>query len=202
MSKILILFAHPALEKSRVHVTLLNHVKHLQGITVNDLYQNYPDFDIDIEKEQDLLLQHDIMIWQHPFYWYSAPALLKQWQDLVLEHGWAYGKTGHKLDGKKIFNAITSGGSMESYLPEGPHHCTVNEFLRPFERTAQLCRMTYLPPFWVSGTHKMEKHQMDLYGLHYQELLTALRDDTLQQEDMVQVPCLNEIFTGRKTLQS
>jgi glutathione-regulated potassium-efflux system ancillary protein KefG len=92
MNKILIIFAHPALEKSRAHKVLLKHVDKLEGVTVNDLYENYPDFDIDVHHEQDQLLAHDIFIWQHPLYWYSCPAMLKQWMDLVLEHGWAYGK--------------------------------------------------------------------------------------------------------------
>ena len=104
MSQILVLFAHPVLEKSRVQHSLLQAVSDLENVTVNDLYERYPDFDIDVRKEKKLLLAHDIIIWQHPFYWYSSPALLKQWQDLVLEHGWAYGKNGTALAGKKIFN--------------------------------------------------------------------------------------------------
>src|SRR3954451_16903918 len=109
MNKILVLFAHPALEKSRVHTVLLKSINNIEGITINDLYEQYPDFDIDIQKEQELLLTHDIIVWQHPFYWYSAPAILKQWQDLVLQHGWAYGRNGNNLKGKSVFNALTSG---------------------------------------------------------------------------------------------
>ena len=85
MARVLILFAHPVLEKSRVQSELLAQASTVQGITINDLYQSYPDFDIDVEREKDLLLSHDIIIWQHPLYWYSSPAILKQWQDLVLE---------------------------------------------------------------------------------------------------------------------
>src|ERR1044071_10222619 len=104
MARVLILFAHPALEKSRVHSRLVHHCKHLECVTFHDLYQSYPEFDIDVKREQSLLLKHDIIIWQHPFYWYSSPPILKQWQDLVLEHGWAYGSGGDKLSGKWIFN--------------------------------------------------------------------------------------------------
>src|SRR5688572_21464047 len=100
MARILLLFAHPALEKSRVHKTLLHRVEHLPNVTVNDLYQHYPFFDIDIQREQELLLTHDIYVFQHPLYWYSSPAIIKQWQDLVLEHGWAYGRHGRMLVGK------------------------------------------------------------------------------------------------------
>lgn len=101
MAKVLILFAHPALEKSRIHSSLIRHVKHLHGVNIHDLYEAYPDFDIDVKREQQLLMMHDVIIWQHPFYWYSSPALIKQWLDLVLEHGWAYGGET-KLQGKKI----------------------------------------------------------------------------------------------------
>jgi glutathione-regulated potassium-efflux system ancillary protein KefG len=67
MSRILILFAHPVLEKSRVQSRLVAHTQHLEGVTFHDLYEAYPDFDIDVKKEQQLLLEHDIIIWQHPF---------------------------------------------------------------------------------------------------------------------------------------
>src|SRR4030095_7964512 len=143
MPNVLILFAHPLFEKSRVHAELIRQARNVQGVTINDLYERYPDFDIDVDREKKLLTANDVIIWQHPFYWYSSPPLLKQWQDLVLEHGWAYGKKGHALDGKKLFNTITSGGEMDAYRPEGLQRSGIKEFLLPFERTAQLCRMLY-----------------------------------------------------------
>ena len=87
----------------------------VRGVTFHDLYELYPDFDVQIDQEQELLISHDMIILQHPFYWYSCPPLLKQWIDLVLEHGWAYGKEGNTLKGKKMFNAISTGGSPDAY---------------------------------------------------------------------------------------
>ena len=117
MTRILILFAHPALEKSRIHRQLLRGLPELPGVTLNDLYERYPDFDIDIAREQQLLTDHDLVILQHPFYWYSTPALLKQWQDLVLEHGWAYGSQGKALRGKQVLSVISTGGGAA--VPHG-----------------------------------------------------------------------------------
>ena len=97
MAKVLILFAHPALEKSRVNKRLIRAVENIDNITLHDLYEEYPDFDVDIKREQKLLTEHEVIILHHPFYWYSTPALLKQWEDLVLEHGWAYGSKGKRL---------------------------------------------------------------------------------------------------------
>ena len=199
MSRILVLFAHPALEKSRAHQQLLVGIKTLQGITVNDLYERYPEFDIDIEAEKKLLLEHDIIVWQHPFYWYSAPALLKQWLDLVLEHGWAYGKTGLALSGKKVFNAITSGGRTEGYQHDGFNKYTLQELLRPFERTAELCRMQYWPPFWVPGVHVMDSEEIHYYSDQYRELLMALRDDRISPGSIAEVSFLNSLVSVPKT---
>jgi glutathione-regulated potassium-efflux system ancillary protein KefG len=193
MNKILILFAHPAFERSRVHKSLIETISALNGITVHDLYENYPEFDIDTEKEKNLLLNHEVIVWQHPVFWYSGPALLKQWQDLVLEHGWAYGKEGHALERKKIFNTITSGGEMEAYQPEGVQRSTIKDFLLPFERTAQLCRMTYWPPFWIPGTHKLNPEQIAGYSKQYKNLLIMIRDQDWDDKDLPGVSFLNDL---------
>lgn len=194
MSQILVLFAHPALEKSRVQRYLLKAISGLKNVTINDLYERYPDFDIDVQKEKKLLLAHDIIIWQHPFYWYSSPALLKQWQDLVLEHGWAYGKNGTALTGKKVFNVLTSGGTSGAYKKGGYNRYSIHEYLKPFEQTANLCGMNYWPPFWIPGVHKMEKEKIDQYCTLYRELLIGLSDDQITEEEILTLPFLNQLF--------
>ena len=103
-SEILILFAHPALQNSRVQIKAAEAVKSLEGVTFHDLYEEYPDLGIDHKREQALLLRHDIYIFHHPFYWYSTPAILKEWQDLVLTHGWAYGRKGTALRGRRMLS--------------------------------------------------------------------------------------------------
>ncbi|HEX2536604.1 MAG TPA: NAD(P)H-dependent oxidoreductase [Chitinophagaceae bacterium] len=193
MSKILLLFAHPLLEKSRVQAELLQAAGNLPGVTVQDLYQRYPDFDVDVRKEQRLLEAHDLVIWQHPFYWYSAPPLLKQWMDLVLEHGWAYGKKGQALAGKKVFNVITSGGSQEAYRHGGYNKYPIHEYLRPFERTAELCHMTYYPPFWIGGVHRLEMTGIRAEAARYRNLLTALVNDIFTEEEILGQALMNDL---------
>ena len=83
--RLLILFAHPAFQKSQINRELVEAVESMPGVTTNDLYELYPHFHINIAREQQLLLDHDVIVWQHPFYWYSSPAIFKQWEDLVLE---------------------------------------------------------------------------------------------------------------------
>jgi glutathione-regulated potassium-efflux system ancillary protein KefG len=195
MSSVLVLFAHPSLEKSRAHKSLVARLSQMDNLTFNDLYEMYPDFDIDVKREQNLLLDHDIIIWQHPMYWYSSPALIKQWQDLVLEHGWAYGKTGKMLAGKKIFNAISTGGTQDAYTVEGFHQHTIEEFLLPFSQTAKLCNMDYWPPFLLQGTHRLQQTDFDFYSWQFEALCLALTRDEITSAQAHSVRALNELIS-------
>ena len=59
-TKILVLFAHPAFQKSRVNRHLVGAIRGLEGVTFRDLYETYPDFQIDVPVEQGLLRRHDV----------------------------------------------------------------------------------------------------------------------------------------------
>ena len=191
MARVLILFAHPALEKSRVHRRLIGNVPALPGITFHDLYEAYPTFDIDVEREKALLTAHDVIVLQHPFFWYSTPAILKQWQDLVLEHGWAYGSTGKALQGKTVFNLLTAGGREPGYRRDGYNRHTVRDLLAPIEQTMRLCNMRYLPPYVIFGTHWMDEAAIAAVVQDYSTLLAALHDGKVDLESAEALPTLN-----------
>jgi glutathione-regulated potassium-efflux system ancillary protein KefG len=174
MPRLLIEFAHPALEKSRVHRALIAVAARRTDVTVNDLYQRYPDADLDVAREQALLGEHDVVMLQFPMYWYSTPPILKLWQDLVLEHGWAYGRRGHALAGKLLGCAITAGGPEEAYRPGGFNEAPIRQYLLPLESTTRLCRMTWLPPWIVHGTHRLDSTGIDAAAREYNALLAAL----------------------------
>jgi len=192
MNKILILFAHPRFEKSKTNCALLKNIEQRQNVTLNDLYEQYPDFNIDVDREKELLLGHEIIIWQHPLYMYSAPALLKQWIDLVLEYGWAHGQGGDFLRNKIIFNAITAGGTRDVYAPGGYNRFTIREFLVPFEQTAALCKMIYLPPFAVQGTHLLTAEALNHHVALYSTLLDRLAMGDFDIEALKKVEYLND----------
>jgi glutathione-regulated potassium-efflux system ancillary protein KefG len=191
-NRILILFAHPALEKSRVNYQLIKAVRGMDSVTIRDLYEQYPDFHIDVKFEQELLVTHDIIVFQHPFYWYSSPAILKEWQDLVLEYGFAYGHHGTALQGKKFLSAITTVGSKQTYCRQGHNYFTIRELLAPFEQTARLCGMEYLPPFVIHGTHQLrDAHQVARYVEDYRTAIALFRDNAMDWEQLPQHPYLN-----------
>ncbi len=189
--KILVLAAHPVMEASVVTRKLLAGVRREPGISVSDLYETYPDFNIDVEREQRRLEGADIVIFQHPFYWYSTPAIIKEWTDLVLEHGWAYGKGGQALAGKFWMNALSTGGSADAYGETGKNRYTIPEFLAPVAQSASLCRMTFLPPFVVFEGRRLERAELAREALLYKNLLTGLRDNRIDPKALARYRLAN-----------
>lgn len=196
---ILILFAHPRLERSKNHAWLLKHIPKQNNITLHDLYEEYPDFNIHIKREKELLAAHDIIIWQHPFYWYSIPPLLKQWIDMVLEFGWAYGPNGTALRGKKILNVITTGGSAEVYATGGRNRYTVQQFLAPLDQTANLCGMEYLPPFVIHGTHKISFEELETHCQDYYLMLELLLQGDFNTKEIKLYAYINDWIKSKKS---
>lgn len=194
MADVLVLFAHPMLEKSRVHRALLAAARGVPRVNVRDLYEEYPDFDVDVPAEKALLTAADVVVLQHPFYWYSCPALMKQWIDLVLEHGWAYGRGGTALQGKAMMNAVSSGGGRDAYRHGGYNMRTIREFLFPFEQTARLCKMRYLAPFVVHGTHRAGAEEVEEHARAYARLLGSLAGGALDLAAFEEAAYANELI--------
>lgn len=195
-NRILVLFAHPALHKSRVNSALLEAIANLEGVTVHDLYEEYPDFHINVLREQRLLVDHDIIVWQHPFFWYSSPPILKKWQDLVLEYGFAYGQRGKALHGKKSLSVISTGGRKETYCRGGDNYFSMRELLAPFEQTSRLCGMQYLPPFVIHGALAQgDRQHLKTHIANYPKILTALVQNAIQWDNLPRLEYLNEDLT-------
>lgn len=194
-NKILIQLYHPLLHKSRVNRELLKAIEDLEGVTIRVMYDLYPDFHINVIEEQILLVEYDIIIWQHPFFWYSSPSLLKEWIDVVLEHGFAYGREGKALAGKKVMSAITSGGRREIYQEGGLRKYSIRQLLAPFEQTATLCNMQYLPPFVVHGTHLLDIRGIIEACQEYRKAIIALRDGTIGTAELSAFEYTNDFFS-------
>lgn len=158
--KTLVIAVHPNMEGSLVNKTWVNRLREEEGMTVHDLYAAYPDGKIDVDREQQLMIEYDRIVFQFPLYWYSSPALLKEWQDVVLTYGWAYGSEGTKLHGKEMILAISTGGPEGAYQAGGYNNYSLNELLKPFQATANLTGMRYLPIFKTQGVGTMNEEQI------------------------------------------
>jgi putative NADPH-quinone reductase len=153
--KVLVIVAHPNIKDSIVNRRWVEELKKHPEITIHELYHRYPDEVIDVEQEQMLLLLHDRIVLQFPFYWYSSPPLLKKWMDTVLTYGWAYGTNGDKLHGKELLLAISTGAPSEAYQAGGRNHFTISELAKPFQATSNLIGTTFLPSFVLNGTRNL-----------------------------------------------
>ena len=149
--KVLVNLFHPHLERSVVNRAWADRLANQPGITLRNLYALYPDGKIDVAAEQQALAEHDRLVFQHPFYWYSTPPLMKQWLDDVLTYGWAYGPGGNALAGKEWLSAISTGGPADSYQAGGYNRFSMSEFLKPLVQTASLLQTVFLPPFIFHG---------------------------------------------------
>jgi glutathione-regulated potassium-efflux system ancillary protein KefG len=170
---ILVQFVHPYPERSRANRALLDAVRDLPEVTVNDLYAHYPNFYVDIHREQQLLSAADLVVFQHPLYWYSSPALLKEWIDVVLEYGYAYGTGGRVLRGKSWLHSVTTGMPGEAYAAEGFNGATLAELLKPFEITARLCGMRWLEPLVLHDAHTAGEEKLARHCRAFRSRLQA-----------------------------
>lgn len=173
MPDIVLLLAHPDLAHSRVHAALRRALARKgERWELRDLYALYPDYDIDVGAEQAALLRARLVVWLHPLHWYGMPPLLKLWLDEVFAYGWAYGPGGTQLAGKDLWLAVSAGGTEASYRPDGHNRFFVDAFWPPYEQTAQLAGMRFLPPLVLFGAHRATQAEI---AAHADTLVDHLR---------------------------
>lgn len=176
MKTVVFLF-HPNYKQSRVNKALVDGLDN--DIEVRNLYELYPDFKINVQAEQAVMESANRVVFQFPMFWYSAPALVQQWEEKVLEHGWAYGSTGNALQGKELIIAVSPGAN--NYGRDGFAKYSIHELLRPFQDTSRLIGMKYLTPFVTIGASSINDHdlqeQVKKYNKYlHQELIPELGD--------------------------
>lgn len=169
----LVIAAHPRLhEGSKLNKRLIEALRKDNQVTIHELYAHYPDEVFDLYYERRLLMEHDRIILQFPFWWYSSPPLLKKWLDEVMSFGFAYGPEGSNLHGKEFGLAITTGSSEESYSKDGYNQFTIEEMTRPYQAACRLIGMRFLPIFAVYGADKISDEELDRKSEQYVKHVT------------------------------
>ena len=171
--KIALIYAHPAPNKSKVNKYLLQAVQYAEHVVVRDLYELYPNMFINAEAEQQLLIESDVIIFQFPIYWFSSPAILKEWMDRVLSGGFAYGASNQLVD-KELMLCVTTGGTEDSYQEGGRHGAPLDVYLQPFKQTGLFCKMKLLPDFIIQGVGDMSAGEVAIAGQEYQKIIHEL----------------------------
>lgn len=185
---VLILYAHPYPKHSRACRTLLEAVSDLPDVEVRSLYERYPDFDIDVVAEQAALARAELVVWLHPIYWYSVPSLMKYWFETVLARGWAYGKDGNALRGKRCLWVTTTGGDAAAFSITGMHEQPFEKFAAPVEQTARFCGMQWQVPVVVHGAHTVSEIQLHAKAQDFRARLLELRINPVHQAPLPEEP--------------
>ncbi len=158
----LVLTAHPDLSSSSANRKWFEALSNVPGVITRDLMAvGGPEMRFDPAVEQALLQKTDRVVLQFPFYWYSSPPVLKAWLDQVLLFGFAYGPGGDKLRGKELLLVISTGGPEESYQAGAFNNFSMPELLTPFQQTAFLTGMSYLPPFVLHSAMSRDQSRLN-----------------------------------------
>lgn len=168
-----LLAAHPHWRDSRVNRRLFETARATPRVDAHDLYASYADYDIDVPAEQARAAAAQLIVLLHPIQWYSMPALLKLWLDQVLTYGWAYGKGGTALRGKDLWLVASTGGPEHSYHPGSYNRYFFDAFLPPYEQTAVLCGMRFLPPLVLHGAHRASDEEVAAHTEVFRERLAS-----------------------------
>jgi glutathione-regulated potassium-efflux system ancillary protein KefF len=197
-STTLVLAAHPNWRESRVNRRMLAAARETEGVHVRDLYGLYPDYDIDVGAEQAAAAAASLLVLLHPIQWYSMPALQKLWLDEVLTYGWAYGHAGTALQGKDLWLVATTGGPESSYHPQSYNRYFFDAFLPPYEQTAALCGLRFLPPLMLHGAHRESEETVAQHVAVFAERLRTY-PQWPELESLEQCPACEVPQTDRPT---
>ena len=177
MPRILVLLAHPQLENSRVGRALADAARAASrgpdNIAVRDLYARYPDYLIDVAAEQTALAGVDLLVWLHPVHWYGMPPLMKLWLDEVFAFGWAYGPGGDALRGTDLWLVTSTGGPESSYRGDGYNRYFFDAFLPPYEQTANLVGLRFLPPLVLHAAHRVGEADIQAHAALFAQRLAS-----------------------------
>ena len=173
---IVVVAAHPHLEHSRVNRLLMRAAGALPQAEVRDLYALYPDYLVDVAAEQAALRDARLLVWLQPLHWYGMTPLLKLWVDEVFAFRWAYGPGGRALAGRDLWLVTSTGGSEAAYHPHGVNRYFFDAFMPPYEQTAQLCGMRFLPPLVLHGAHRANDAELEAHGALFAQRLASYPD--------------------------
>ena len=152
MKKVLVINGHPNFKASFANQTILEELgKLLPAVKVHALSGARGEKGFNVPEEQKLLREADIVVFDFPVYWLSVPALLKEWFDEVLTHGFAYGTGGTALKGKTAVFSLTLGAPEDSYRRDAALGYTVKDLLAPLFSTATYCSMQNAEPVYSAG---------------------------------------------------
>lgn len=178
MKNALVLFAHPFSNKSRVNRAVMEALQDLPCVRVHDLYEEYPYFHIKVDREQELLLESDLIIWQHPLYWFSMPPLMKLWCDEVLRRDFAFGPDGSRLQGKDLLLSVTTGGLGDPTLSIP----SIQELFLPYQQIAKVCGLNWRDPLLMQATGRATNEEVQRHAEQVRRVILGYCENVIPEK--------------------
>lgn len=170
--KTLVLVSHPEYDNSMTEAFLKQCQSDIENVDWVVLDNIQTDFTFDKEQEQQRLARYDRILFQFPMYWYSAPALMKKYEDDVFTKNFiAYEQEG-TLKGKEMGIITTLGDPIKDYQVGGREGFSISELLKPYQAIAQRGQMKFLKPFVISQFAYMTDAQKQKLLIDYRSYLT------------------------------
>ena len=141
---ILILLAHPNIAQSKANAAMIQAVKGTPNVEIINIYEA----PFKAETYAEAFKKSHTIVFQFPFYWASAPHMLKKWCDEIF----FFLQENPGVKGKKLMVATTTGSEYEAYRSGGRNQFTMDELLRPYQLLANHSGMTWTTPFVLYGT--------------------------------------------------
>ncbi len=135
--------------------------------------------EIDVDKEQKLLMKADRIIFQFPLYWYAAPAGLKNWEDKVLTRNFVYGDDNDNLGDKEFGIVVSTGMPLKDFRRGGRENITIDQMMAPYRAIADRAKMKIMPAFTISQFQYLDDQKQMQLLIDYQRYLTQKYPDTL-----------------------
>lgn len=199
--KTLVLVSHPEYDNSMTEAFLKQCQSDIENVDWVVLDNIQKDFIFDKEQEQQRLAQYDRILFQFPMYWYSAPALVKKYEDDVFTKNFIAHEQEGALKGKEMGIITTLGDPIKDYQVGGREGFSISELLKPYQAIAQRGQMKFLKPFVISQFAYMTDAQKEKLLIDYRSYLTNDNFDSftsLQKWYIDQLTALKESLDENK----
>ena len=107
--QVVVLLTHPNIKESRANKALMDAISDMEEVAIYNLYEMHVEDAFNAEIWSTIISHASALVFQFPFYWMSAPSLLKKWLDEVFTY---LAKTP-AVAGKTLMVVTTAGSEQD-----------------------------------------------------------------------------------------
>ena len=115
--QVVVLLTHPNIKESRANKALMDAISDMGEVAIYNLYEMRVEDAFNAEIWSTIISHASALVFQFPFYWMSAPSLLKRWLDEVF----TYLEKTPAVAGKTLMVVTTAGSEHDAYRSDAVH---------------------------------------------------------------------------------